>query len=202
MNFSPRVILTSLIVSSTLMGCAASPKSFLGASLPTATFEDVKKRDVPLRLKLIVEFQRNGKHFPKGDVPLRDYATRILWESGVIAPVHMLSPDAGEEEGTVKVVLNNIADSGTVAAETARTGFPLWLVGKTITDAYEMSMVITAQGRTIRRSGINHAYHTVIGSVEIPERITVFPSNQAFGRMLRQMILKALMDIQKSGELS
>lgn len=201
MNFGPRVILTSLIVSSALMGCA-SPKSFLGASFPTVTFEDVKKRDVPLRLKLIVEFQRNGNHFSKGDVPLRDYATRILWESGVVSPVDALSPDAGEEEGTIKLVLNNIADSSTVAAGTARTGFPLWMVGKIITDAYEMSMVITTHGKTIRRSGINHAFHTVVGSVEIPERINVFPSDQAFGRMLRQMILKALIDIQKSEELS
>jgi len=182
------------------MGCA-SPKSFLGASFPTVTFEDVKKRDVPLRLKLIVEFQRNGAHFSKGDVPLRGYATRILWESGVVSPVDALSPDAGEKEGTVKVVLNNIADSDTVAAG-ARTVFPLWLVGKTITDAYEMSMVITTQGKTIRRSGINHAFHTVIGNTEIPDHIRVFPSDQAFGRMLRQMILKALMDIQRSGELS
>ncbi len=200
MNFGSCVILTSLIVSSALMGCA-SPKSFLGASFPPVTFEDVKKRDVPLRLKLIVEFQRNGTQFPKGDVPLRDYAARILWESGVVSPVDAFSPDANEEEGTIKVVLNNIADSDTVAAE-ARTIFPLWLVGNTNTDAYEMSLVITAKGKTIRRSNINHAFHTVIGNMEIPDYIKVFPSDQAFGRMLRQMILKALMDIQRSGELS
>ncbi|MDQ3186520.1 MAG: hypothetical protein M3Q16_08740 [Pseudomonadota bacterium] len=195
-----RVIMASIIVSSVLMGCA-SHKSFLGASFPKVTFEDVTKRDAPLRLQLIVEFQRNGQHFPKGDVPLRDYAALILKESGVVSPVNVLSPDNGEQEGTVKVLLNNIADSGTVAAETARTGVPLWMVGKTITDAYEMSMVIATKGKTVSRTGIKHAFHTAIGNMDIPDRVQVFPADEAFGRMLRQMILKALIDMQQSGEL-
>lgn len=199
-NLGRRVIMASVIVSSALMGCA-SPKSFLGASFPKVAYEDVKKRDTPLHLKLIVEFQRNGSHFPKGDIPLRDYATRILKESGVVSPVDVLTPPDGEEEGTIKVFLNNIADSGTVAAETARTGFPLWMVGKTITDAYEMSMAVTTEEKTISRTGIQHAYHTAIGNMDIPDRIEVFPSDEAFGKMLKQMILKALIDMQKSGEI-
>lgn len=201
MNLGRRVIMASVIVSSALMGCA-SPKSFLGASFPKVTYEDVKKRDAPLRLKVAVEFQRNGAHFPKGDIPLRDYATRILRETDVVSPVDMLAPPDGEEEGTIKVLLNNVADSDTVDVEMARTGFPLWMVGKTITDAYEMSMTITTQGKTISRTGIKHAYHTAIGNMDIPDNIEVFPSDEAFGKMLKQMILKALMDMQKSGELS
>ncbi|SCY28222.1 hypothetical protein SAMN05216420_10497 [Nitrosospira sp. Nl5] len=200
MNLGRHVMMASVIVSSALMGCA-SPKSYLGASFPKVTFEDVQKRDAPLHLRLAVEFQRNGQHFSKGDIPLRDYATRIFRESGVISPIDMLSPGDEKEEGTVKVVLNNIADSGTVAAETARTGFPLWMVGKTITDAYEMSMSITTRGKTISRSGIKHAFHTAIGNIDIPDHLQPFPSDEAFGRMLRQMIVKALIDMQKSGEL-
>ncbi|MGH8761855.1 MAG: hypothetical protein ACREUR_01310 [Nitrosospira sp.] len=201
MNLGRRVVIASVIVSSALMGCA-SPKSFLGASFPRMTYEDIKKRDAPLRLKVAVEFQRNGTHFPKGDIPLRDYATRILRETGVVSPIDMLAPPDGEEDGTIKVLLNNVADSDTVDAEMARTGFPLWMVGKTITDAYEMSMTITTQGRTISRTGIKHAYHTAIGNMDIPDNIEVFPSDEAFGKVLKQMILKALMDMQKSGELS
>lgn len=199
MKLGPRVILASVIVSSALMGCE-SRRSFLGASFPKVTYEDVKKKEVPLRLKLMVEFQRNGEHFSKGDIPLRDYATLILKESGVISPVHMLSPTDGEEEGVINVVLNNIADRETVAVE-ARTLFPLWLAGKTITDAYEMSMVITTPEKTISRTGIKHAFHTTVGNMQVPDRTMAFPSDQAFGRMLRQMILRALIDMQKSGEL-
>lgn len=201
MNLCPRVILASVIVSSALMGCA-SPRSFLGASLPKMKYEDVKKRETPYRLQLVVEFQRNGAHFPKGDIPLRDYAAKILGDTGVITPVDVVSAVDNQGDGAVRIVLNNIADSGTVAAEAARSGFPLWMVGKTITDAYTMSMAITMKGKTIRRTGIKHAYHTALGNMEIPEGIEVFPSNEAFGRMLEQMILRGLQDMQGSGELS
>lgn len=201
MNLGPRVILASVIVSSVLMGCA-SPRSFLGASLPKMKYEDVKKRETPLRLQLIVEFQRNGDPFPQGDVPLRDYAAKILGDTGVISPIDVVSAVEDQGDGAIRIVLNNIADSGTIAAEASRSRLPLWMVGKTITDAYTMSMAITIKGKTIRRAGIKHAFHTALGNMEIPEGIEVFPSNEAFGRMLEQMILRGLQDMQRSGELS
>lgn len=202
MDLSRRVILTSVIVSFALMGCASQPVSFLGASFPRLAYKDIKKRATPLRLQLIVEFQRNGESFPKGDIPLRDYAAQILVDTGVISPIDVVSAVDDHGEGTVNIVLNNVADSGTVAAEESGPKVPLWMLGKTITDAYEMSMSITTEGNTISRTGIKHAFHTVIGNMEIPDGIETFPSNEAFGRMLRQMILRALEDMQKSGELS
>ncbi len=201
MNLSRRGILTSVFVSLALMGCA-SPRSFLGASLPVVKYEDVQKRSAPLRLRLTVEFQRNGSHFPQGDIPLRDYAAQILTDAGVISPIDVISAVNDQGEGTVKVVLNNIADNDTVAAEESGSGLPRWMVGKVITDAYEMSISVTTHGKTTSRKGIKHAFHTVVGNIDIPEGIETFPSDEAFGRMLRQMILRALRDMQKSQELS
>jgi hypothetical protein len=201
MNLGPHVVLASVIVSSVLMGCA-SPRSFLGASLPNIKYEDVKKRATPLRLQLVVEFQRNGTPFPQGDVPLRDYAAKILAGTGVISPIDVVSAVEDQGDGAIRIVMDNIADSGTVAAEASRSRFPLWMVGKTITDAYTLSIAITMKGKTIRRTGIKHAFHTAFGNMEIPQGVEVFPSNQAFGRMLEQMILRALQDMQLSGELS
>jgi len=183
------------------MGCA-SPRSFLGASLPKVKYEDVKKRATPLRLQLTVEFQRNGSHFPQGDIPLRDYAAQILADTGVISPIDVISAVDDQGEGSVKVVLNNIADSDTIAAEESGPGLPRWMVGKVITDAYEMSISITTQGKRMSQKGIKHAFHTVVGNIDIPEGIETFPSDEAFGRMLKQMILRALRNMQKSGELS
>lgn len=201
MNTSRRVILTSVFVSLAIVGCA-SPRSFLGASLPEVKYGDIKKRATPLHLQLAVEFQRNGSHFPQGDIPLRDYAAQILTDTGVVAPIDVISAVDNPGEGTVKVVLNNIADSDTIAAEGSGPGLPRWMVGKAITDAYEMSISITTQGKTVSRKGIKHAFHTVVGNIDIPEGVESFPSDEAFGRMLRQMILRALQDMQKRGELS
>jgi hypothetical protein len=100
------------------------------------------------------------------------------------------------------VVLNNIADSGTVAVEASRTGYPLWMVGKTITDAYELSMFITLEGKTISRTGIKQAVHTAIGNMSIPDSVQTFPQDQAFPHVLEQMLLRSLQVMQQSGELA
>lgn len=200
MNLGRYVILLYVIASLVLVGCA-SPRSFLGNSFPNVTYKDIKKRDVPLRLKLVVEFQRNGERFSMGEVPLRDYSGRILRDTGMIYPIDELSLGPEQEDGEIRIVLNNIADSGTVAVEASRTGYPLWMVGKLITDAYEMSMFITVNGKTISRTGIQHAVHTAIGNMSIPDNVQVFPADQAFGKVLEQMILRALEDFQRRGEL-
>ncbi|HJT51052.1 MAG TPA: hypothetical protein VJ734_03855 [Nitrosospira sp.] len=196
MNISRHILLGSVIASFALAGCTSPKKSFLGASFPRVSYEDIAHRSTPLRLKLVVEFQRNGEHFPKGDIPLKDYAAVILRDSGVVLPVF------DQEEGDIKLVLNNVADSGTVASGAARTGYPLWMVGKTITDAYELSMFITTKEGTISRKGIKHAVHTAIGNMSIPEEVAAFPQEQAFGKVLEQMILRALEDMQQTGELA
>ncbi len=193
----PLVVLPAFVMLSlALGGCATQRESFLGASFPNIFYNDIRKRETPLRLKLTVEFQRNGEHFPKGDVPLKDYASSIIRNTGVITPVEE------QEEGEVRVVLNNIADGSTVAAEQAGARHPLWMTGTTITDAYELSMFITMQGKTISRTGVKQAVHTVLGNVSVPDYIQTFPHDQAFGKVLEQMILRALQGMQQSGELA
>lgn len=201
MHFAHRVVLASVVILLALAGCGATPKeSFLGTSFPRLTYGNISRPGTPLRLQLTVEFQRNGQHFPKGDVPLRDYASQILLDSGVILPVSEFSP-ASRAEGKIRVVLNNIADSGTVAAQMRDRTHPLWMKGTTITDAYELSMFITTARGAVSRTGIKHAVHTAIGNMSVPEGIQAFPQDQGFGRVLEQMILRALVDLQERGEL-
>lgn len=198
MNLGLSPMLVAGITLVALAGCGARPpvKSFLGASYPQVGYREIQPRSAPLRLHLAVEFQRNGEPFPKGNVPLKDYSNRILVNSGVILPVE----EGGE--GEIRIVLNNIADADTVAVETARRGLPLWMLGKTITDAYEMSVILTSGGRSARWTGIKHAVHTAIGNMAVPEGVQSFPQNQAFAKVLEQMLLRALKDMQRSGELA
>ena len=178
-----------------LAGCM-SPKSFVDPTYPKVSYGDVKKRPAALRLKLIVEFQRNGEHVPKVDSTLRDNTERVLRASGVIVPV------SDEGEGTIKIVMNNIADMGAAAAKGFGTGLTFGLVGTTVTDSYEMTISITANGKTIERIAIKHALHTAIGNTTVPEGLETMPPNLAFERVLEQVILRALRDMQGAGELT
>ena len=76
------------------------------------------------------------------------------------------------------------------------------MIGTTITDAYELSMFITMPGKTTSRTGIKQAVHTALGNVSVPDYIQTFPHDQAFGKVLEQMILRALQGMQQSGELA
>jgi len=179
--------------------CAAgcmSTKSFVDPSYPKVSYDEIKKKQSPLRLKLEVEFQRNGEHLPKVDAALKAKTDQVLRASGVITPVE----DAGE--GQVKVIVNNIADRGAAAAKGFGSGLTFGLVGTTVTDAYEMTVTITVNGKTIERTAVKHALHTAVGNTSIPEGLEAMPPNAAFERVLEQMILRVLRDVQSTGELT
>jgi hypothetical protein len=193
MTFRPLVAM--FVACLALTGCISS-KSFVDPSFPKVAYEDVKKRSEPLKLKLSVEFQRNGQPFPRADTTLRDNAERVLRGSGVITPV------AAQEDGEMTLVVNNIADRGAAGAKGFGTGLTFGLVGTTVTDAYEMSVTITVKGKTVTRTAIKHAIHTGIGNTTIPDGLEIVPLNVAFGRVVEQMLLRSLQDIQQNGELT
>jgi hypothetical protein len=190
------LLLSGLAMASLALAGCISPRSFVDPSFPKVSYEDPKKRNEPLRLKLVVVFQRNGVPFPRADSTLRDHAERILRSTGLIMP----SSDPGE--GEINLVVNNVADLGSAAAKGFGTGLTLGLVGTTVMDAYEMSISITANGKTVSRTAIKHALHTAIGNTSLPEGLEGVSPETAFARVLEQMLLRALQDMQKSGDLA
>lgn len=188
-------VLAAIVMSVSLSACM-SAKSFVDPAQQKVSYDDLKRRDVPLKLKLAVEFQRNGEAFPKADPVLRDQVERILRASGLIVPV----AEAGE--GEIKVTVNNIADRAGAAAKGFGTGLTFGLAGTTVMDAYEMSIEITVGDKKVGRTGIKHAIYTAIGNTSVPDNVEVFPINVAFGKVVEQMVVRSLRDMQKSGELS
>lgn len=179
-----------------LSGCI-SPRSYIDPSFPKTRYEDINRRSEPLKLKIAAEFQRNGTHFEKADTMLKDNSERILRGTGVIMP--SVEPMDGE----ITIVCNNIADLGAAGAKGIGTGLTFGAIGSTVTDAYELSVSIkTKDGKTISRSEIKHALHTAIGNTSIPEGVEAVLPNAAFERVLEQMLLKAIKDMQESGELT
>lgn len=189
-----RYAVAALLFSVALAGCS-SPKSFVDPSVAKVSYEDVKRRAEPLKLKLLVEFQRNGEHLPKVDPTLRDNTERVLRGTGVVVVANEQSV------GEIKVVVNNIADMAAARAKGFGTGLTFGLAGSTVTDAYEMSISITANGKTVSRTGVKHSLFTIVGRGEVPAGSESIPPNVAFERVLEQMILRALHEMQSTGEL-
>jgi hypothetical protein len=194
MNLSGKTIAPLLAISLLLTGCVSS-RSFVDPTFPKLSYGDLTRRAEPLRLKLTVEFLRNGQPLSRADAMLRDNAERVLLDSGFITPVD----DAGE--GDIKIVMNNIADMDAAAAKGLGNELTLGLAGATVTDAYEMSVSIHARGKTIDRTAFKHALHTAIGRAGTPPGLEVVSPSAAFGRVTEQLLLRVLRDIQNAGEL-
>src|SRR5882762_10125469 len=156
------------------LAACISPKSFVDPSVPKASYEDLKKRSDPLKLKLSVEFQRNGEHFPKADSTLKDNTERMLRGTGVITPAD------DQAVGEVNVIVNNISDRGSAVSKGLGTGLTFGLVGSTVMDAYEMTISITANGKTVTRTAVKHVLYTAIGNTSLPPGVEVVPANVGF----------------------
>ena len=180
-----------------LGGCVAvSTKSFLDPSIQKISYEDIQRRSVPLKLKLFVEFQVNGKHYPAGDSELKDIAERVLRGTGVIVPVEKQS------DGEIKVLVNNFIDPDKLFAQGFKAGLTFGIVGKTLLDGYEMTVSITANGKTANITAINHAIYSTIGNLSPPIGTEVISTTVAVRRVIEQMLLRAIQKMQKTGELT
>ena len=186
--------LFAVLVAALLAGCV-SPKSFIDPSYPKYTYESIKRPATPLKLTLVTEFQRNGERLPRVDATLRDNTERILRASGVIIP----TTDAAE--GQVRVVVNNVADRGAAAAKGFGTGLTFGLVGSTVMDAYELTFVVNANGKTYSSVVIKHQIFTAIGNTSTPDGVETMPIGVAFQRVLEQMLLRALKEAQDGSAL-
>jgi hypothetical protein len=192
----PLALALIFVVNIIISGCI-SPRSYLDPSTPKVSYEDVKRRNEPLKLKLSTEFQRNGEHYEKADLTLKDNSERILRGTGVIIP------SAEAIDGEIIIVCNNIADLGTAAGKGFGTGLTFGAVGSTVTDAYEMSLTIKLNdGKVYNRKEIKHALHTAIGNTSVPDGVETVPLNVGFSKVLEQMLLRVLKEMQEGGEIS
>jgi len=196
MNTKIRWLMLLSMTGLMLSGCM-SPRSYMDPGFPKMSYEQINRRNEPLKLKLTAEFQRNGAHYEKADSTLKDNSERILRGTGVI------TPSAEPVDGEINIVCNNVGDLGSAAAKGIGIGLTFGAIGNTVTDGYELSVSIkTKDGKTINRSEIKHALHTAIGNTSVPEGVETVLPNVAFERVLEQMLLKAISDMQESGELT
>jgi hypothetical protein len=184
---------TFLVMMSVALTACMSTKSFLDPSFPKISYEELKKPLQPKKLRVTAEFQRNGEHLERVDQSISDSTERILRASGLAIP---------GADGTIHVVLNNIADIGGAVGKGLGTGLTFGLAGSLVTDTYEMQVTINVGGKTFTRTAVKHALHSAIGRAETPEGIETMPLQTAFDRLFEQMLLRVLKEYQSSPEFS
>jgi hypothetical protein len=178
-----------------MFGCTTT-KSYVDPQYGRAGYDDISRRSEPYKLKIAVEFQRNGKHLKQVDSELMGHVERVIRGSGFAVPATQGT------SGELKVIVNNVADLKKAAAKGFGTGLTLGLAGSTVTDYYEMEAVLSLNGKVIKKTDYKHALHSTVGVKKAPEGLEPMTPSAAFGKIVEQLILNFLKDVQSSGEVS
>ena len=171
--------------------CASTSKSYVDTSYGKIQYSDIAKPAQPYKLKLKVEFQRNGQHLPAVDSQLMQQVDSVVRASGFATPVG----DAEPASDSLTIVVNNIADLAEARRKGFTTGSTFFLKGSVVTDNYEMQVTATIGGKTVSRSGYKGAILTAIGRASGPEGVPPMTVTEAFNKVVEQLILQFLRDL-------
>lgn len=174
-------------------GCI-SLKSYVDPSFSKTTYNDLRRTTAePPKWKITVEFQRQGAPYPRVDSTLRQQVELVVRGSGMAIP----ADDAAG--GTLNVVLNNFGDTGAAVAKGFGTGLTFGLAGSTVADYYEMAVTLADNGKTTTKGGYKAAIYSTIGNADGPPGLEPLAPSAAFSKVVEQMLLNALADLQKEG---
>lgn len=190
-----RALWTSLLilVAGSLTGCITS-QTFVDPQYHKAGYESLQRISQPVPVKVDVEFQRNGQPLPAADNELRGHVERTLRATGVLLP----AADSGQ--ATIKVIGNNIADLGAAKAAGFKTGLTFGGAGSVVADNYEFTC--TYKGAAQEKSfSYQHALHTTIGNAKGPAGLAPTTPADGFARVVEDVILNFVKDLQDSGVL-
>ena len=174
-------------------GSAAASKSYVDPSYGKVKYSDIVKPDHPYKLKLKVEFQRNGQHLPQVDSVILRQVDRVIRATGFAVP-----DPTSEGSDEMSIVLNNIADIAQAKRKGYVTGSTFYLKGSVVTDYYEMQASATISGKTITKSGYKHAIHSTIGLAKGPKGMPPMTAVEAVDKVVEELVLNFLGDLQKS----
>ena len=171
-------------------GYAETQKSYLNPSYGNIQVSDIAKPAQPYKLKLKVEFQRNGQHRPAVDALLRSQVSAALESAGFATVV----PDSDSVSNEFSITVNNVADLDEARRKGFGTGLTFGLKGSTATDNYEMQATVTIAGKTVTKSGYKTAIETIIGHGKIPPGVTGISLTDAVNAAFEQLVFQFLRD--------
>ena len=189
-----RLLQTLVVVSSVslLSGCI-TPHSYVDPQYRKATYEQIQKPAQALPVKVQIQFQRNGKPLPAVDSELRSHVERTLRASGAFVP----SADAAS---SISVTANNTADLAAARAKGFGTGLTFGAAGSTVDDNYEFSCSFADPSRPAQEPVVyKHAIHSTIGNADGPAGLTATTPADAFGRVVEDVVLNFVSDLQTQG---
>ncbi len=178
-----------LLLASTLGACSSMLKSYADPIYRKATVQQLTPLNPPLPVRVEVQFQQQGKLRAESDQRLRAHVERALLASGVLRP----DPAAA---AVWRVTVNNVADMASMHSAGIVTGLSLGLSGAMVTDEYLFKISYTAADASKSEVFFRHLIHTAVGGVALPAGVTPLRPAAAYGQVVGDAVLAALLQLQ------
>jgi hypothetical protein len=193
-----RAVATCLLLMVVLTGCL-SIKSYVDPTLPKVSYGDLLARSDRKPVALIVAFHRNGEPVgTEASTPVK--SVRDVVEKSNLFSALLDQPQDGVSE--LKIVLDNVVDTGDAAAKGALTGLTFGAKGSQATDGYIMTATFRAPGKQPVTKVYRHAIHSTIGNIDAPAGLVAEESPlAAFDKVVEGLVLNLLRDLQKEEQI-
>ena len=192
-----RMLLTIVVVSLMSTACV-SAKSYVDPQLPRVGYADLLRRTEPRPVQVSVEFQRNGTPHAGATSIALDRVVRVLEASKIFSTVG-LKDEPGRDQ--IQVVLNNVGDIGDAVSKGIGTGLTFGAAGSMVTDGYVFTATYRPVGKAAIQKTYRHALHTTIGNASGPAGLTPMSTQEAFDKVVQDLVLNFLLDLQKEERL-
>jgi len=190
-------IVAVALLSVSLTGCL-SVKSYVDPTLPKVDYASLKPAENKHPVQLLYEFQNQGAVNANAVKLTQGTAVDVLKKSNLFSEVAVAPATADYK---LFVTINNVPVTKDAAAKGFATGLTFGLAGNTVTDGYECKVTYQAPGKTAVSKDYKHALHSTIGNASGPAGLQPYKPEDAARKIVEDLMLNALNDLDKEGAL-
>lgn len=179
-------------------GCVV-PRSFVAPALPTdpkATAAELVKSDAVVALD--VTFTTNGKPNARATEWVRKQVAERIAAHGA---ARVAASPADPVAATLRIHMDNIADTGAAWGKGFKTGFTLGIAGSSVEDGYQFDVTAERAGKPAIQKSYRHLITSVIGGAENPPGLVQLTPAQAVSTVVDDLVVTMLRDLQREGVL-
>ncbi len=189
-----KILLASLFI--ICLSACLSTKTYPDPQYRKASSASIGSFSAPVKIRLEVVFQRNGKSMPKVVKTVRPLVEKHLTSSGAF----ILVTDSAAP--VLRFTLNNVANLDEAMKKGFVTGLTFGGKGSTVTDYYEAKIeLVAADGKQTKN--YKHALVTTIGNTNAPlQGVAPLKMMDAFNVVVQDILMNFLQDMKADGKLS
>jgi hypothetical protein len=180
-------------------GCV-SVRSYVDPTLPSVpkvTPASLRRSDSPPQVDLQVAFLSNGTPNARAAEFARKRIAGRLDASGVVR----VAPSSGGSAYTLRVTMENLADTNSAFSRGFVTGLTFGLSGSSVTDFYVFDAALTQAGRAPVQLSLKHTITSLTGSGEGPAGQQAMHLDDAILLVIDELVDTMLRDFQAKGQL-